>query len=81
MSIEQLAREIEAVVGPQGLVQRPEQVRVYESDGLAAFRQRPALVALPALTEEVQGVVPRGAAPPRAVRAVLAAHSSPLRTR
>ncbi len=53
----QLARELEAVVGPQGLIARPEQLRVYEADGLVAYRQTPALVTLPATTEEVQGVV------------------------
>ncbi len=57
VDMERLAREIEAVVGPQGLIERPEQLRVYEADGLVAFRQVPALVVLPASTEEVQGVV------------------------
>ncbi|CAA9588148.1 MAG: Glycolate dehydrogenase, subunit GlcD, partial [uncultured Thermomicrobiales bacterium] len=56
-TIRQLAREIEAVVGPQGLIQRPEQLRTYESDGLTAYRQIPALVVLPASGAEVQGVV------------------------
>jgi len=53
----QLAREIEAIVGPEGLVQQPEQLRVYESDGLTVFRQQPALVALPTTTEQVRDVV------------------------
>jgi glycolate oxidase len=57
MDFRQLAREIEAIVGPQGLIERPEQLRTYESDGLTAFRQKPELVVLPASTEEVQGVV------------------------
>ena len=57
MDFRQLAREIETIVGPQGLIERPEQLRVYEADGLVAFRQTPALVVLPASTEEVQGVV------------------------
>src|SRR5678815_2586134 len=56
-TIGQLAREIEAVVGPQGLIERPEQLRVYESDGLTAFRQAPALVVLPQSTAEVRDVV------------------------
>ncbi|CAA9590248.1 MAG: Glycolate dehydrogenase, subunit GlcD [uncultured Thermomicrobiales bacterium] len=55
--IGELAREIEAVVGPQGLISRPEQLRVYESDGLTVFRQAPALVVLPVTTEEVRDVV------------------------
>ncbi len=56
-AMERLAREIEAIVGPQGLIERPEQLRVYESDGLTAFRQTPALVVLPASTAEVRDVV------------------------
>ena len=53
----QLAREIEAIIGPEGLIQRPEQLRTYESDGLTVFRQMPALVALPTTTEQVRDVV------------------------
>ncbi len=56
-NVGQLAREIEAIVGPEGLIQRPEQLRVYESDGLTVFRQTPALVALPTTTEQVRDVV------------------------
>ena len=56
-NVGQLAREIEAIVGADGLVQRPEQLRVYESDGLTVFRQTPALVALPTTTEQVRDVV------------------------
>jgi glycolate oxidase len=55
--IRQLAAEIRDVVGPQGLIERPEQLRVYDADGLTVFRQMPALVALPGTAEEVQGVV------------------------
>src|SRR5690348_9546098 len=56
-TIAQLAEEIAAVVGPRGLIARPEQLRTYESDGLTVFRQQPALVVLPASTEEVRDVV------------------------
>src|SRR6476661_5671041 len=56
-NIQELAREIESVVGPQGLISRPEQLRVYESDGLTVFRQAPALVVLPTTTAEVRDVV------------------------
>ncbi len=55
--IAELAREIEAVVGPGGLISRPEQLRVYETDGLTVFRQMPALVVLPTTTAEVRDVV------------------------
>ncbi len=57
MESQRLAREMEAIVGPQGVIERPEQLRVYESDGLTAYRQVPALVVLPASGAEVQHVV------------------------
>ncbi|MEG4940082.1 glycolate oxidase subunit GlcD [Microcoleus sp. F4-D5] len=50
-------KEFEAVVGKQGVVQRREELIVYECDGLASYRQRPALVVLPRTTEEVAQVV------------------------
>ncbi len=56
-TMQELAREIEAVVGPQGLITKPEQLRVYESDGLTVFRQAPALVVLPTSTAQVRDVV------------------------
>lgn len=57
ISTAELARELEAVVGPEGLIERPEQLRVYEADGLTAFRQAPRLVVLPDTAEEVREVV------------------------
>jgi glycolate oxidase len=50
-------REIEAVLGAGGVIREPEQLRTYECDGLTGHRVVPALVVLPASTEEVQGVV------------------------
>lgn len=41
----------------EGVVEKYEQLRTYESDGLTSFRVTPALVVLPATTEEVQGVL------------------------
>lgn len=57
VSTADLARELAAVVGPEGLIQRPEQLRVYETDGLTAFRQPPMLVVLPDTAEEVRATV------------------------
>jgi glycolate oxidase len=51
-----LARELEAVV-PGGVVQRREELLVYECDGLTSYRQQPALVVLPRTTAEVAAVV------------------------
>lgn len=50
-------KEFEAVVGKNGVVQRGEELIVYECDGLASYRQRPAVVVLPRTTEEVAQAV------------------------
>ena len=49
--------EIGAVVGARHAIGEPEQLRVYDCDGLTGWRATPELVVLPASTEEVQGVV------------------------
>jgi glycolate oxidase len=53
----QTLRELRAIVGERSLLTAPEDLRVYECDGLTAFRAIPQAVLLPASTEEVQGVV------------------------
>ncbi|GFZ91696.1 glycolate oxidase subunit GlcD [Okeania sp. KiyG1] len=53
----QIAKQFEAVVGKKGVVQRKEELLVYECDGLASYRQRPALVVLPRTTEQVAEAV------------------------
>ena len=45
------------VVGARHVVTEPDQLRVYDCDGLTGWRALPELVALPASTAEVQGVV------------------------
>lgn len=52
-----IAQEFEQVVGPDLVVQRKEELLVYECDGLTSYRQRPALVVLPRTTEQVAEVV------------------------
>ncbi len=54
---EQVRREIGDVVGKGGLISELAQLRTYECDGLTGFRVTPALVVLPATTEEVAAVV------------------------
>jgi glycolate oxidase len=44
-------------LGPENVVVEPEQLRVYECDGLTGHRAVPELVVLPGSTEEVQLVV------------------------
>lgn len=52
-----LAKQFEAVVGKNGVVQRKEELLTYECDSLTSYRQRPALVVLPHTTEQVAEVV------------------------
>jgi len=54
---EQVRREIGGLVSEGGLISEPAQLRTYECDGLTGFRVVPALVVLPASTEEVAAVV------------------------
>jgi glycolate oxidase len=50
-------RELESTLGREHIITEPEQLRVYDCDGLTGWRALPALVALPGSTEEVQAVV------------------------
>jgi glycolate oxidase len=49
--------EIRGVVGAGGVISEPAQLRTYECDGLTGYRVVPALVVLPANTEQVSAVV------------------------
>lgn len=42
-----------AVVGDGNCIREPEELRTYQSDGLASFRVTPGIVVLPSSTEEV----------------------------
>jgi glycolate oxidase len=53
----EVRREIGNLVGEGGLIVEPAQLRTYECDGLTGFRVVPALVVLPATTDEVAAVV------------------------
>ena len=46
-----------ALLPPERLLVRPEQLAAYESDALTAFRQRPLAVAIPETSEEVIALV------------------------
>lgn len=50
-------RELVAIAGRQAVLTTPEELLVYECDGLASYRQCPALVVLPQTTEEVAAIV------------------------
>src|SRR5262245_61869086 len=48
---------LEATFPAGSILSKPEDLRVYECDGLTGNRQIPALVCLPGTTEQVQSVV------------------------
>ncbi|MDH4177872.1 MAG: FAD-binding protein [Thermoleophilia bacterium] len=52
-----LIGELETQVGPEHVIVEPEQLRVYDCDGLTGWRATPSAVVLPASTGEVQGVL------------------------
>ena len=52
-----LLDELRAAVGREHVVTEPEQLRVYECDGLTGHRAIPEAVVLPRSTEEVQAVL------------------------
>ena len=54
---EAFVRELQDALGAEHVVTEPEQLRVYECDGLTGHRAIPELVALPSSTEDVQTVL------------------------
>jgi glycolate oxidase len=52
-----LVSELRSALGAEHVVTEPEQLRVYECDGLTGHRAIPEVVVLPGSTEEVQAVV------------------------
>ena len=52
-----LVAELRAILGAGGVLARPEELFVYEADGLTHHTARPSAVALPRNTGEVQRVV------------------------
>ena len=67
-----IVRTLRAMVPPESIIVDEDELRVYESDGLTAYRQLPLIVVLPETTEQVSRVlaychqagvkvVPRGA--------------------
>ncbi len=57
MDKERIARELTGIVGNDGIVVDPGELRVYEADGLTVFKAMPEIVVLPRSTEQVAGVV------------------------
>jgi len=68
----QIIERLRAIVPGEGVIANSDELRVYESDGLTAYRQLPLIVVLPETTEQISKVlrycheegvkiVPRGA--------------------
>src|SRR5258708_7281800 len=53
----ELVTRFRSVVGEANCISDPTELRTYESDGLASFRVRPALVVLPDSSERVAACV------------------------
>ncbi|HYY88394.1 MAG TPA: FAD-binding protein, partial [Chloroflexota bacterium] len=53
----QLIDSLSRIVGQHHVIHRPEQLLVYETDGLTAFHQMPEVVVLPETTDQVSGVL------------------------
>ncbi len=58
MAVEDVVtQELRALLGSDYVLTAPEDLRVYDCDGLTGWRAQPAVVVLPGSTEEVQAVV------------------------
>lgn len=53
----EILNQLRAIVGTQGLVSTPDELRTYENDALTNFRVMPEAVVLPTSAEQVQGVL------------------------
>ena len=54
---ERVHQEFRDIVGENGLIISPEELRTYECDGLTNLRVMPQAVVLPSSAEQVQGIV------------------------
>jgi glycolate oxidase len=52
-----IVAELREIVGAEHVYEKYAQLRTYETDGLTSYRVTPALVVLPASTEQVQAVL------------------------
>ena len=57
MNTDQLVQLFRPAVAAQSIISEKTSLRVYESDGLSAYRQPPRLVVLPQSIAQVQGVL------------------------
>ena len=52
-----LIKQLEAILGKDGVIRRKDELLTYECDGITGYRQRPAVVVLPRSTAEIAAVV------------------------
>ncbi len=52
-----IAEALRAIVPGEGVIDHPDELRVYESDALTAYRQPPMLVVLPESTDQVSRIL------------------------
>jgi glycolate oxidase len=52
-----VAKQFEAIVGKTAVVWTPEELVVFECDGLTSYRERPEVVVLPQTTEQLAEVI------------------------
>jgi glycolate oxidase len=52
-----IIKALETALGTKNVIQRKEELITYECDGLASYRERPALAVLPRTTEQVAAAV------------------------
>jgi glycolate oxidase len=52
-----IVKAFEQAIGKNGVIQKREELLVYECDGLTSYRQRPAVVVLPRTTGQVAAAV------------------------
>jgi glycolate oxidase len=53
----EIVAALRAIVPGEGVIDRPEALRVYESDGLTAYRQPPLVAVLPETVEQVSAIL------------------------
>ncbi|MFQ5681956.1 MAG: FAD-linked oxidase C-terminal domain-containing protein [Candidatus Binatia bacterium] len=54
---ERIAKELVGIVGADGVIVDPDELRVYETDGLTVFKAKPDIVVLPRSAERTADVV------------------------
>jgi glycolate oxidase len=54
---EEIVVALRAIVPGEGVIDHPDALRVYESDGLTAYRQPPMVAVLPETTEQVAAIL------------------------